>query len=151
MWIREQMGTMCVHDLSFRLVCWSCVLECVVRFYTEILTSALAFYRHWRLLRGHFWSNFAPNDWKREKKTDWWQEILKICHFRPPSVLMGGSEMIICCHRELFNQSPRPSVRVQQVQKVAVPIKQLHDISAGWSVLCSRAQRRSLSVKCVTF
>lgn len=38
-----------------------------------------------------------------------------------------------------------------KVQKVAVAIKQRQDISAGWSVVCSRDQQRSLTVKCVTF
>lgn len=39
--------------------------------------------------------------------------------------------MIICCHQELLTQYPQPSMCVQKVQKVAVPIKRLQDISAG--------------------
>lgn len=75
-----------------------------------------------------------------------------MCPFWPCLCLISvRTEMIICCHQELFTQYPQQSMCVQKVQKVAVPIKRVQDISAGWSVLCSRDQRRSLSVKCVTF
>lgn len=67
-WIWILFGRSSVSDVD-------CVFT-IVQFYTHKLTSSWVFCRRWRLLQGHFWLNFAPNDWKRKKK-ELWQKILK--------------------------------------------------------------------------